>query len=301
MSWLADMLGAGVVWDIAAGVLDIAIVAYVVYRVLLVIKDTRAFQVLIGVLLLALVYLASLVLSLHTLKWIFDRFFPYLVLILIILFQDDIRRGLARVGTLPFFKRAASVEYLGELVKAVGSMAKRKIGALIVIERETKLKTWLESGIIIDAKVTREVINSIFLPTSPIHDGAVVIRRGRLLAAGVILPLTQDPRISKALGTRHRAAIGISEVSDAIAIVVSEEDGSISMVESGTMKRDIEASELREMINEAFRAAVEEELDPGRAPVPAPTPLGEKTTEVATNPEDTRAPVEDAARGTAEA
>lgn len=268
--------------DILTSVADVCIVAFLIYRVLLVIKDTRAFQVLVGLLLVALVYGVSTTFQMHTLTWILEQFFPSLILIIIILFQDDIRRGLARVGKNPFLmslKRAVEAEFLGELVKATSSMAKKKIGALIVVERETKLKAWIESGVMIDGKVNKEVITSIFLPTSPIHDGAVVIRNGRLLAAGVILPLTQDPRISRTLGTRHRAAIGISEVTDALVIVVSEEDGSINLVVGGNLDRDLDPAALRQKLGDAYRTEVIETPAKTRVPTRPPAPLGEHAAE----------------------
>ena len=280
MSVLTDSVADGTLRDVVVAFLDVAIVAYLVYRILLVLKDTRAFQVLIGLLLIALIYIFSTFFQLYTLNWILKQFLSPLILIIIILFQDDIRRGLARVGKNPFFRRVQDAEYLGELVTTASSLARKKIGALIVVEREAKLKAWLESGIEVDAKITKEVLTSMFLPTSPVHDGAVVIRHGRVLAAGVILPLTQYQRISKTLGTRHRAALGISEVTDAIVIVVSEEDGSISLVTAGNMQRALEGSELRKAISAAFQLDVEQEVAKERAPAPAPTPLGEATKEV---------------------
>ena len=271
------MLGAGLfsglyLQDSLLAALDISIVAYLLYRVLLVIKDTRAFQILIGLLLVAMIYMVSHVFKLYTLNWILKQFFNPFILIIIILFQDDIRRGLARVGKNPFFsglKRAAEAEFLGELVNASESLAKKKIGGLIVVERETKLAEWNESGIELDAKVSKEVLTSIFLPTSPIHDGAVVIHEGRLVSAGVILPLTQDPRVSKALGTRHRAAIGITEISDALVIVVSEEDGSINLVLAGQIEKDLEPAQLRKRLGEVYRTALED-LSTSQASRPIP-------------------------------
>ena len=280
MSVLTDSVADGTFRDVVVAFLDVTIVAYLVYRILLVLKDTRAFQVLIGLLLIALIYIFSEFFQLYTLNWILKKFLSPLIVIIIILFQDDIRRGLARVGKNPFFRRVQEAEYLGELVTTATSLARKKIGALIVVEREAKLKAWLESGVEVDAKITKEVLTSIFLPTSPVHDGAVVIRHGRVLAAGVILPLTQDQRISKALGTRHRAALGISEVTDAIVIVVSEEDGSISLVTAGNLQRDLDGVDLRKAISEAFQLDVEQEVAKERAPAPAPTPLGEATKEV---------------------
>lgn len=244
------------VWfDVVASAIDIAIVAFILYRVLLVIKDTRAFQMLIGLLIVTLVYVVSPFFKLFTVNWILNKFLSPFILIIIILFQDDIRRGLARVGKSPFLggmKRVAEAEALESLARACVSLAKKKIGALIVIEREVRLHDFIESGVRLDAKVAAELVTSIFLPTSVIHDGALIVSRDRLIAAGVILPLTQDPNVSRALGTRHRAAIGITEATDAVALVVSEEEGSISYVVGGKIRRDMDGRQLRESLGATF-------------------------------------------------
>lgn len=244
-----------------AAVVDVGIVAIILYRMLLVIKDTRAFQMLIGLLIVTLVYVVSPFLRLYTLNWILDKFLSPFILIIIILFQDDIRRGLARVGNSPFLggmRRASQAEALESLARACVSMAKKKVGALIVIEREVRLAEYVDSGVLIDAKVAAELLTSVFLPTSVIHDGAVVVSRGRILAAGVILPLTQDPNVSRILGTRHRAAIGITEQTDAVALVVSEEEGSIAFVTGGKMRRDLDGKSLRELLASTFQTDMSE-------------------------------------------
>lgn len=243
------------VWfDVIASAIDVLIVAFILYRVLLVIKDTRAFQMLIGLLIITLAYVVSPFLKLFTLNWILNKFLSPFILIIIILFQDDIRRGLARVGKSPFFggKQVAEAEALESLARACVSLAKKKIGALIVIEREVRLSEYFESGVPLDAKVAAELVTSVFLPTSVIHDGAIVVSRDRIVAAGVILPLTQDPNVSRALGTRHRAAIGITEATDAVALVVSEEEGSISYVVGGRIRRDVDGKQLRESLGTTF-------------------------------------------------
>lgn len=242
-------------FDVVASAIDIGIVAFILYRVLLVIKDTRAFQMLIGLLIVTLAYVVSPFLKLFTVNWILDKFLSPFIIIIIILFQDDIRRGLARVGKSPFLggiKRAAEAEALESLARACVSLAKKKIGALIVIEREVRLHDYVESGVQLDAKVAAELITSVFLPTSVIHDGALVVSRDRLVAAGVILPLTAEPNISRALGTRHRAAIGITEATDAVALVVSEEEGSISYVVGGKIRRNVDGRQLRESLGMTF-------------------------------------------------
>lgn len=234
--------------DALASLVDVLIVAWIFYRVLLVIKDTRAFQMLIGLLIITLAYVVSPFLKLYTLNWILDKFLSPFILIIIILFQDDIRRGLTRVGKNPFFgapRRAAEAEALEALARASVSMSQKRIGALIVIEREVRTAEYLDSGIPLDAKVAAELVTSIFQPTSSIHDGAVVVAGDRIVAAGVILPLSRDPNVDRTLGTRHRAALGITEVTDAVALVVSEEEGSISVVAGGTIRRDLDGRELR--------------------------------------------------------
>ncbi len=228
-----------------AAVVDVGIVAIILYRMLLVIKDTRAFQMLIGLLIVTLVYVVSPFLRLYTLNWILDKFLSPFILIIIILFQDDIRR-------------ASQAEALESLARACVSMAKKKVGALIVIEREVRLAEYVDSGVLIDAKVATELLTSVFLPTSVIHDGAVIVSRGRILAAGVILPLTQDPNVSRVLGTRHRAAIGITEQTDAVALVVSEEEGSISFVTGGKIQRDLDGRALRMLLATTFQTDMSE-------------------------------------------
>ena len=226
---------------------DILCVAFLVYRVILLIKGTRAVQMLVGLFMIGVVYIGSRMLGLFTLQWILDGFLSSLVLVVVILFQNDIRRALINVGKKTFFSDSFSREegeIIDELVRACVTLASRKIGALIVIERETGLRDILEIGIEIDAKVVAELIISIFLPYSPIHDGALILQQGRLKRAGCFLPLSQNPDINKSLGTRHRAAIGLTELVDAVVVVVSEETGKISVVVGGKITRDMNSSTL---------------------------------------------------------
>lgn len=238
--------------------LDIALVAFIIYRIILLIKGTRAVQMLLGLAVILGVYVASQITGLYTLQWILDNFLTSIVLVVVVIFQSDIRRALMHVGRNPFFADVSyreETQVIEELVTASISLASKKIGALIVIERETGLKTFLEVGIEVDAKVTSDLITAIFLPRSPIHDGALVLQHGRLKKAGCFLPLSQNPDISKNLGTRHRAAIGLTEVVDAVAIVVSEETGKISAVVGGRMTRDLDSTSLRRILTRL--------LDPG--------------------------------------
>ena len=230
-------------------ILDILIVAYLFYRILLLIRGTRAVQMAAGLAFLVMIYFVAGQIQLLTLHWLLGTFLSSIFLLVIIVFQDDIRRALIQVGQTPFIKaKTLYSQSIEEIVKAVTALAEKKIGALIVIERTTGLGEFIESGTPLDAKVTRDLLYAIFQHESPLHDGAVIIREGRIAVAGAILPLSTNPNISRRLGTRHRAAIGISEVSDAVAIVVSEETGSISVALGGKITRNIQPNALRQLL-----------------------------------------------------
>jgi diadenylate cyclase len=234
---------------------DIALVYYIFYRLLLIIKGTRAFQMLIGIGLIVLALIASRALEFYTLDWLLHSFWSQIVLAGVILFQPEIRRALAQVGERRLFRSMSPVEgskYVEETVKAAVSMANKRIGALIVLERDTDLTTIVEMGTELDAKVTKEILVSIFLPYSPIHDGAAIIRGGRIIAAGCFLPLTLSSNLSKSLGTRHRAAVGLTEESDAVVVVVSEETGEISVVSNGSIEHMLETPALRKALSDIF-------------------------------------------------
>lgn len=236
-------------------VLDILFVSLVLYRLLLIMKGTRAAQMLIGLGLLLLASLLSGYLELYTMNWLIQSFWAQVVIVLIVLFQPEIRRALAQMGEAHFLKAFAPAEELkslDEIVKAAVALANRKMGALIVIERETSLKDFVEIGTLLDAKVSREILLTIFHPTSPIHDGAVVIRGNRIVAAGCFLPIALSMEVSKALGTRHRAGIGLTEETDAIAIIVSEETGVISMAVTGKLETHIDMEALRNRLTDIF-------------------------------------------------
>lgn len=228
--------------------LDIGVVSYIVYRVLLLIRGTRAVQMLTGLGVLGLAFVVSIRLELFTLHWLLSYFFDSLILIVIVLFQDDLRRALAFMGKNPFFTSSSAEEereMVDEIAKAATRLAKERIGGLIVIERETGLKNFIDTGAKIDARVRSELIYSIFVPTSPIHDGAAIISNGRISAAGCFLPLSKDPNIEKKLGTRHRAAIGLSEETDAIVILISEEAGEAHLVKNAKITANLSEEELR--------------------------------------------------------
>ncbi|MBM4389231.1 MAG: TIGR00159 family protein [Deltaproteobacteria bacterium] len=244
-------------FEFITSLIDILLIYYILYRILLLMKGTRAIQMLVGVILVAMLFFISKeeFLNLSTLNWMLEKFVSYIILIVIILFQSDIRRALTQVGKNPLFlgigKTGGSTIY-EEIIKAAIKLSGKRIGALIVIEKEADLSPYSEEAVIVDAKVTKENIFSIFIPSyeNPLHDGAIIIRKGRISHAGCFLPLTDNPKVEKTLGTRHRAAIGISEVTDAVVIVVSEESGTISLANHGKIFRGMDADSLSD---ELFR------------------------------------------------
>lgn len=236
-------------------ILDILIVTIIIYRALLIIKGTKAAQMLIGIGVLFLALIFSKYLGLYTIDWIIQSLWAQIVLALIILFQPEIRRTLAQMGEarfLPSFASAEELRSLEEIVKGAVALANRKIGALIVIEKETNLKDFIEMGTQLDAKVTRELLLSIFHPSSPIHDGAIIVRGNRVIAAGCFLPLTLSADISKAFGTRHRAGIGLTEDTDAVVIIVSEETGSVTTAIGNKIDKNVDMGSLRDFLTENF-------------------------------------------------
>ncbi len=239
------------VLKVVVSVADVLVVAYLIYRVLLLIRGTRAQQVLVGLALIGLGFVAAKNLGFETLSFILDNFAEAFVLIVIVVFQHDLRRGLSRVGRRPFFGGLAygqGAYLVDELTRAAEAMAQDKIGAIILVEREADLSELAETGIRVDARISTGLLIQTFTPPGPLHDGAVIVQNGRVTAAAVFLPLTQNPRIDPSLGTRHRAAIGVTEEVDAVAIVVSEERGQISLVEGGALTRDLDPVMLRKVL-----------------------------------------------------
>jgi diadenylate cyclase len=250
MSWLTELLQRPPVtfWD----VIDIMIVSIVVYEVLKLIRGTHAVQMAMGIALLVGLFYVSRGFQLETLNWLIRNVVGYVVFAAIVLMQADIRRALVHIGRAPFFRlfrrldrTVSDDDTVEELVVAATTLAARRTGALIVIERSIGLRNYIESGIPLDAQLTYDLLVSIFQPTSPLHDGAVIVQSDRIAAAACFLPLTVNPRLSRELGSRHRAAIGVTEENDAIAIVVSEETGVISLVMNGVVDRTIEPDQLR--------------------------------------------------------
>ncbi|MBW2712975.1 MAG: TIGR00159 family protein [Deltaproteobacteria bacterium] len=235
-------------WD----VVDILLVALGIYWLLMLIRGTRAIQIILGLLLLITASLASQLFQLSTMSWILENFLGSAVLIIIVLFQHDIRRALARVGGgfFPSVSAREESQILEEVVQAAKALSQKRVGALVVLERDNNLDEAVETGMFLDAAVSKEMLVSLFLPYSPLHDGAVIIQKGRVSHAGCILPLTLRLDLPEGLGTRHRAALGITEETDAVVIVVSEETSMISVVMGGEITRGLDAPELRVVLQD---------------------------------------------------
>jgi diadenylate cyclase len=235
--------------------LDIGIIAFVIYRLIQLIRGTRAMQMIIGLVVVLLAYVASQMLGLFTLNWVLDNFLGSIILVIIVIFQSDIRRALTQVGNAPLFGGVDRIEprqVLEEISKAAVDLASKRMGALIVLEREVGLNEYIEFGTRLDARVSRELLESVFGPRSPIHDGALVIQKGKVAAARCFLPLSVDSNLIRSLGTRHRAAVGLTEETDAVAIVVSEEHGKISLVVGGKVIQDLDGPQLRSTLQSLF-------------------------------------------------
>jgi diadenylate cyclase len=232
-------------WD----VLDIAIVSVLIYEFLKLIRGTRAVQMAAGSLIIVGLFYVSRLAPLQTVNWMIRNMLVYVAFAAIVIFQSDIRRALAHFGQAPFFRYfnrlEADDETIEELVVAATMLAAQRIGAIIAVEREIGLRNYIESGIPLDATLTYDLLVTIFQPGSPLHDGAVIVQESRVAAAACFLPLTVNPRLSRELGTRHRAAIGLTEEGDAVAIIVSEETGKISLAMNGHIERELHADELR--------------------------------------------------------
>jgi diadenylate cyclase len=252
--WLLGLLGTATWSDL----LDVGLLAAAVYAVLRVLRGTRAFQSLVGLLLLVAVYLLSGAFGLSTLHWVLDNVSVYAVLALIILFQEDIRRVLAEAGTVfagTGGRTIADANLIEEIVRAVFALAGRRIGALIAIERTGSLDRISEGADLMDAALTAELLQAIFHPTSPLHDGAVVVSRGRIRKAAVFVPISLSKTLPKIYGTRHRAAIGLTEQTDAVTLLVSEERGTVSIVMGGVVTPVVDPNDLRLRLQELLGAA----------------------------------------------
>jgi diadenylate cyclase len=238
-------------------VLDIIVVWYIVYKLIQLVRGTKAIQLFKGVaMFIAIRFLAELI-GLHTLSWLMDQVITYGVIAAIVIFQPEIRRGLEHLGRTTFFTPSKNEsnkdeEMIKAFDKAIQYMSKRKIGALITIERNTGLEEYIETGIPLDADITGELLINIFIPNTPLHDGAVIIRDGKISVSCAYLPLSDSVLLPKEFGTRHRAALGVSEVSDALTIIVSEETGNVSITLNNRLYSDLSQEDYLKMLNEAF-------------------------------------------------
>lgn len=250
-------------------VIDILLVAIIIYEFLALIRGTRAALILIGLSIVALAFYVSRLGELVTLNWLISRALPYAVFALIVIFVPEIRQALARLGRRMTLARSAAAEAdaYDDIALAANLFSQNQTGALIVIQREIGLRTYIESGVVLDAHLSYDLLATLFRPSAPLHDGAVIIQGDRVAAAACFLPLSMNPVLSTQLGTRHRAAIGITEETDAISIIVSEETGSISLAVAGTIARDLSVEQLREQMSKLLRRYV--------PPTPLPTPISD--------------------------
>jgi diadenylate cyclase len=242
----------------ALSVLDILLVALIIYELLALIKGTRAALMLVGGGVLAVIVYFSHFAELATLNWLVSSILPYAGFALIVVFAPEIRQALVRLGRRLALRRtsASVVDAYDDIVLAANLFSQNQTGALIVIEREIGLRTYVESGVPLDAHLSYDLLATIFRPSAPLHDGAVIVRRDRIAAAACFLPLSMNPVLSTQLGTRHRAAIGVTEETDAIAVVVSEETGSISLALAGQIERNLSIEELRQRMGGLLRRYV---------------------------------------------
>ena len=257
-----------------AGYLDIAVMVYVLYRALLLVRKTRAVSLLKGLLVFLAVLLISTVFQLHGINYIMNRLVDWGVLALIILFQPEIRRILEQMGSrrfmailTPTVSAGLMEQMISQTVLACTEMSQSRTGALIVFEREIKLDELVRSGTVLDASVSGELLKNIFFVKAPLHDGAVIVRNGRILGAGCVLPLSKNVNLSRDLGTRHRAGIGMSENSDAVVVIVSEETGTISVANGGMLKRHLKAETLENLLRNELLTADDTEQRKQRFPL----------------------------------
>lgn len=253
----------------AISVIDILLVAVLIYHFLNLIRGTRAVPVLVGVGGLALAFYIAHIVELRTVDWVVGTILPYAIFALIVVFQNEIRHALARLGRNLTFRRSSKeiAEAYDDIVLAANLFSQSQTGALMVIEREIGLRTYIESGVPLDATLSYDLLATVFRPSAPLHDGAVIIQKERIAAAACFLPLSMNPVLSTQMGTRHRAGIGITEETDAIAVIVSEETGGISIAVAGNIERDITAEYLRERLSELLRRYV--------PPSALPTPINQ--------------------------
>lgn len=247
-------------------VIDILLVAFVIYQFLMLVRGTRAAPMLVGVAAVGIAFYIARVGELTALNWLLSTLLPYVVFALIVVFQSEIRHALANLGSRLTFSRVGSEsDAYDDIVLAANLFSQNQTGALIVIEREIGLRTYIESGVPLDARLSYDLLATVFRPSAPLHDGAVIVQKDRIAAAACFLPLSLNPVLSTQLGTRHRAGIGITEETDAIAVIVSEESGAISLAVAGNIERDLTVEHLRERLSALLRRFV--------PPTTLPTPI----------------------------
>jgi uncharacterized protein (TIGR00159 family) len=238
--------------------LDVGIITFLVYRALQIVRGSRAMQMIIGLAVILVAYVSSRALGLFTLNWILDNFLGSIILVIIVIFQSDIRRALTQVGSAPLFAAGDRAvqrreDILEEIVQAAMSLAAKRVGGLIVIQREVGLNEYMEIGTRLDARVSRELIESVFSPHSPIHDGALVVQKGRVTAVRCLLPLSTNPSLRKTWGTRHRAALGVTEETDCVAVIISEQEGTVALVVGGNVTENIDGARLRLVLQDLIK------------------------------------------------
>jgi len=255
--WLLDLL-------------DIFLVAALFYRLLILVRGTRSAQMYVGLLVIVVIGVLAREFDLIAVKWITDSLRTVWLIVFVILFQPELRHALAQFGRTRYFRaflRGDSYGVLGEIVRGVETLAQRRNGALLVLERNVGLRNFVDTGTRLDAKISAELLVTLFSPGSPLHDGAIVLREDTVVAAGCILPLSSNPRVSQ-LGTRHRAGLGLSEESDAAVVIVSEQTGSISVAYRGALKQKLDEGELRSELSRIFRLRPEDEIAEAGEPRP---------------------------------
>src|SRR6202007_639691 len=258
-------------------ILDIVLVAALIYQLLSLVRGTRAAPMLVGVATLGLAFYLARLGELRTLNWLLSTLLPYVVFALIVVFQSEIRHALANLGSRISLMRSSNsvVDVYDDIVLAANLFSQNQTGALIVVEREIGLRTYIESGVALDARLSYDLLATIFRPSAPLHDGAVIVQHARVAAAACFLPLSMNPVLSTQMGTRHRAAIGITEETDAIAVVVSEETGAISLASSGKIERDLTVENLRERLSSELRRYMSRVVLPTVGPPNEDSDIGE--------------------------
>ena len=259
MGFLMLVLLAGLPPLSVSAVIDILLLAFIIYYILQMLRGTQAPQILLGMALLVALYYGARWGGLQTVEWLMDQVLPFLVFAFIVLFAVELRNGLAKIGRNPFrtdFSSLVVQQASEDIVMAASQFSSQKTGALIVLERDTGLRTYTESGISLQAQLSYDLLVAIFQPRAPLHDGAVIIRKDKIVAAACFLPLSVNPIFGTELGTRHRAAVGITEETDAVAVVVSEETGSISLATAGSIELNLSAEKLAERLSQIFQQPV---------------------------------------------